>query len=112
MITNHNKGQSSSTEVDIVYMVGLKGSPDHELLLENQKINSNKCCSQLDQLKPLNEKHLELVNRKCIIFQKDNARPHVSLMTRQKLLQFNWEVLIHLFYSPDTATLDFHLFQS
>ena len=89
-----------------------KGVLYFELLLENQKINSNKCCSQLDQLKPLNEKHLELVNRKCIIFQKDNARPHVSLMTRQKLLQFNWEVLIHLFYSPDTATLDFHLFQS
>ena len=32
------------------------------------------------------DKHLELVNRKCIIFYQDNARLHVSLMTRQKLL--------------------------
>ena len=33
-------------------------------------------------------------------------------MTRQKLLHLGWEVLIHLPYSPDTAPLDFHLFQS
>ena len=39
--TNHTKGWSSSKEVDIVYMVGLKGSPDYELLPENQMINSN-----------------------------------------------------------------------
>ena len=65
-----------------------KGVLYHELLPENQTINSNKYCSQLDQLKAaLDEKHLELVNRKCIIFHQDNARPHVSLMTRQKLLQ-------------------------
>ena len=75
-------------------------------------INS-KYCSQLDQLKAaFDEKHPELVNRKCIIFPQDNARPHVSLMTRQKLLQLGWEVLIHLPYSPDIAPLDFHLFRS
>ena len=41
-----------------------------------------------------------------------NARPHVSLMTRQKLLQLAWEVLIHPPYPPDMASLDFHLFWS
>ena len=93
----YTKDQSSSKEVDIVYMVGLKGSPDYELLPENQTINSKKYCSQLDQLKAaLNEKHPELVNRKGIVFHQDNSRPHVSLMTRQKLLQLGWEVLIHL----------------
>ena len=51
------------------------------------------------------EKRPELVNRKCIIFHQDNARPHVSLMTRQKLLQLGWEVLIHPLYSPDIASL-------
>ena len=90
-----------------------KGVLYYELLLENQTINSNKYCSQLDQLKAaLNEKHPELVNRKRIIFHQDNARLHVSLMTRQKLLQLGWELLIHLPHSPDTAPLDFHLFQS
>ena len=90
-----------------------KGVLYYDLLPENQAINSNKHCSQLDQLKAaLNEKHLELVNRKHIIFHQDNARPHVPLMTRQKLLQLGWEVLIHLPYSPDTAPSDFHLFWS
>ena len=82
-------------------------------LPENQTINSNKCCSQLDQVKAaLDEKRPELVNRKRIIFHQDNTRPHVSLMTRQKLLQLGWEVLSHLPYSPDIAPSDFHLFQS
>ena len=76
-------------------------------------INSNNYCSQLDPLKAaLDEKHLELVNRKRIIFHEGNARPHVSLMTRKKLLQLGWEVLIHLPYSPDIAPSDVHLFRS
>ena len=58
------------------------------------------------------KKHPDLVNRKCIIFHRDNARLDVFLMTRQKLLQLGWEFLIHLPYSPDIAPLDFLLFQS
>ena len=95
-----------------MYMVRL-GVLYYKLLQENEKINSNKYCSQLDQLKTaLDKKRLELVNKKCIIFHKDNARLHVSLMTRQKLLQLGWEVPIHPPYSPDTAPSDFHLFMS
>ena len=90
-----------------------KGVLYYELLLENQTINSNKYCSQLDQLKAaFDEKRPELVNRKHISFHQDNARPRVCLMTRQKLLQLGWEVLIHLLYSPDIAPSDFHLFRS
>ena len=60
----------------------------HGLLLGNQMINPIKYFPQLGQIKAaLDENHLELVNRKCIIFHQDNARPHVSLMTRKKLLQ-------------------------
>ena len=33
-------------------------------------------------------------------------------MTRQKLLQLGWEVLIHPSYSPDIAPSDSHLFRS
>ena len=88
-----------------------KGVLYYEFLPENQMIDTKKYCSQLDQLKAaLNEKHPELVNRKCIIIHQDNERPHVSLMTRQKLLQLGWEVLICPLYSTDFATLDFHLF--
>ena len=54
---------------------------------------------------------MELVNRKCITFHQE-ARRHASLLTRQKLLQLGWEVLIHPPYSPDIAPSDFHLFRS
>ena len=88
-----------------------KGLLCYELPPENQTIISNKYCSQSDQLKAtLDEKHPELVNRKCIIFHQDNARLPVSLMTRQTLLWPGWEVLIHPPYSPDIAPSDFHLF--
>ena len=93
--TNHTKGQSPSKKDDAVYVVGL-GVLYYELLLENQTINSNKYHSWLDQLKAaLDKKCVKLVNRKCIIFHQDNTRPHVSLMSRQKLLQLGWEVLNH-----------------
>ena len=82
-------------------------------LQKTRLLNSSKYPSRLDQLKAaLNKKHLELVNRKCIIFRQDTARLHVSLMTRPKLLQLGWEVLIHLPYSPDIAPPGVHLFQS
>ena len=100
--------------------IGREFSINKELLPENQMINSNKYCPQLDKLQAaLDKKLLELVNRKCIIFHQDNARSHISLMTRWKLLQLGWEVLIHLPYSPDILShlmcfvpSDFHLFQS
>ena len=76
-------------------------------------IPTSTASTQLDQLKAaLDKKRPELVNRKCIISHQDNTRLHVSLMTRQKLLQLGWEVLIHPSYSPDIAPWDFHLFQS
>ena len=102
-MSHHQPHQDrSSKKVMLCIWWDWKGVLYYELLPENQKINSNKYCSQLDQLKAaLEEKCLELVNRKCIIFHQDNTRPHVSFTTRQKLLQLGWEVLIHRPYSPD-----------
>ena len=62
-----------------------KGVLYYDLLLEIQKINSNKHCSQLDQLKAsYNKKYLELLNRKFLIFHWENTRWHISLMTKAK----------------------------
>ena len=74
----------------------------YEILLENQMINSNKYHSLLDQLKTeLNEKHSELTEN-AYSFMRIICLC-VSLMTRQKLLQLGWEVLIHPLYSTDIA---------
>lgn len=79
----------------------------------NETINTIKYCSQLDSLKAaIDEKRPELANRHGVIFHQDNARPHVSLTTQQKLVKLGWDVLPHPPYSPDLAPSDFHLFRS
>ena len=57
-------------------------------------------------------KRPEIANRKGVVSHQDNAWPHVSLITRQKLLELGWNVLPHPPYSSDFAPSDFHLFRS
>ena len=92
---NHTKGRSSCKEGNVMFMVKLY----YELLLENQTINSHKYCFQL----ALGEQCLELTNWKCINLHVDNAKPHVSLMTRQKSVTAHLEVLIPLSYSSNVS---------
>ena len=51
-----------------------KGILYYELLPENQMIDSSKYCSQLEQLKVVLSGNHPSVNRKCIIFNQDNAK--------------------------------------
>ena len=54
----------------------------YELLPNSQMINSEKHCSQLNELKiAIEQKHQELANQKAIVFHQENMRPHVSLTT-------------------------------
>ena len=53
-----------------------------------------------------------MANRKGVIFHNDNATPHTSLATRQKLLTIGWEVMLHPPYSPDLVPSDYYLFRS
>ncbi|GFT82535.1 histone-lysine N-methyltransferase SETMAR [Trichonephila clavipes] len=50
-----------------------------------------------------------MVTRRSVVFHQENARPHTSVVTRQKLWELGWEVLMHPPYSPDLAPSDFHL---
>ena len=81
-----------------------KGIVHYELLSSNQTINSELYCEQLQRLQQaIERKRPELINRRGVVFHHDNARPHTSLMTRQKLRELGWEVLMHPPYSPDIA---------
>ncbi|GFS60481.1 histone-lysine N-methyltransferase SETMAR [Trichonephila clavipes] len=68
-------------------------------------------CQQLDRLKLVtDQKRPELANKRGVVFHQDNARPHTSVVTRQKLWEPNWKVLMHSPYSPPLAPNDYHLF--
>ena len=62
--------------------------------------------------KQIREKRPKLATRKGVIFHRDNARPHTSLVTRKKLLDSGWEVMPHPPYNPDLVPSDYHLFRS
>ncbi|GFU19770.1 histone-lysine N-methyltransferase SETMAR [Trichonephila clavipes] len=83
----------------------------YELLPYDQTLNSDLYCQQLDRLKlAIDQKRPELANRRGVVFHQDNARPHTSVVTRQKIWEFGWEVLMHPPYSPDLVPRDYHLF--
>ncbi|GFY26019.1 mariner Mos1 transposase [Trichonephila clavipes] len=84
-----------------------------ELLPPNRTINSDVYIEQLTKLNnAFEEKWPELTNRKGVEFHQGNARPHTSLVTRQKLLKLGWDLLPHPPYSPDLAPSDYFLFRS
>ncbi|GFW48488.1 histone-lysine N-methyltransferase SETMAR [Trichonephila clavipes] len=65
-------------------------------------------CQQLDRLKLA--KWPEFANRRGVVFHQDNASRHTSVVTRQKLWELSWEVLMRPPYSPDLSPSDFYLF--
>ena len=90
-----------------------KGIVYFELLPRNQTINSNVYCRQLMKLvKEIKEKRPEMATGKGVIFHQDNARPHTTMVARNKLLELGWEVMPRPSYSPDLAPFDHHLFRS
>ncbi|GFV12065.1 putative DD34D transposase [Trichonephila clavipes] len=75
-------------------------------------INSEVYCHQLDKLNnALQQKRSKLINIKGLVFHQDNAAPHTSLFTRQKLLQLEWDTMPQPTYSPDLVPTDY-LFRS
>ncbi|UYV70362.1 SETMAR [Cordylochernes scorpioides] len=46
-----------------------------------------------------------------VIYQHDNARPHVAKIVKETLEALQWDVLPHPPYSPDIAPSDYHIFR-
>ncbi|GFX36156.1 putative DD34D transposase [Trichonephila clavipes] len=69
-----------------------------------QTLNSDIYCQQLDHLKLVtDQKRPELANRRGVVFNQENARPHTSVVTPQKLWDYDRKVLMHPPYSTDLA---------
>ena len=50
--------------------------------------------------------------RRKVPLLHDNARAHTEKVTRQKLEEFEWEVLLHPLHWLDLAPFDYHLLRS
>lgn len=84
----------------------------YSFLNPGETINSEKYCSQLEEMhQQLLIKQPALVNRHGVILLHDNARPHVSRTTVQKLQELQYETLPHPPYSPDLSPTDYHFFK-
>ena len=60
----------------------IRGPIHYELLKPSKKLNLEKYCQQLDDLKTaVQEKRPKMFNRKDIILHYDNGRPHAALGT-------------------------------
>jgi [histone H3]-lysine36 N-dimethyltransferase SETMAR len=86
---------------------GPKGIVHWELLPNGRTVTAEVYCQQLDRVAASLKKKQDRV-----YFLHDNARPHVALATKKKIMELNWTVLPHPPYSPDLAPTDYHLFRS
>ena len=72
---------------------------------------AEKCCQKIDEMHLKLRQHPALVNRKGPILLHDNAQPHITKLTLQKLNEIGYETLFHPPYSPDLSSTDYHFFK-
>ncbi|KAG5346731.1 SETMR methyltransferase, partial [Acromyrmex charruanus] len=80
-----------------------------------EKVERDKHVSIVEITKELGIDHKTILNHLHKVGYKkklDVWIPHTSLITRQKLRELGWEVLMHPSYSPDIAPSNYHLFRS
>ena len=81
------KAEIQQTNIQLLVWWDYTGNLDVEQLPRNQTSNSNGYGQQLAKLSDaVREKRPEVANCKGVVFQNDNAKPHISLNIRQKLL--------------------------
>ena len=85
----------------------------HQSFLKTgETITAEKYCQELDTM---NEKlkllRPALVNRKKVILLHDNARPHFSKVSLEKIRQLDYEILPHPAFSPGISPTEYHLFK-
>ncbi|UYV74220.1 Iav [Cordylochernes scorpioides] len=85
----------------------------YELLQPNETITGERYQQQLMRLSALKIKRpLYAKRHDKVIYQHDNARPHVAKVVKETLEALQWDVLPHPLYSPDIAPSDYHMFRS
>lgn len=85
-----------------------------EFVPDGRAVDADLYCGQLDRVyKVVCNRYPQLVNRKRVLLQHDNAPAHTAKLTKAKIQELNGvEVLPHPAYSPDLAPSDYGLFRS
>ena len=83
-----------------------------ELVSNDRTINSELYCAQLDRMyAEVGKKFSALINRKHVLLQQDNAKPHTARQTKKKVKELDAiELLPHPAYSQNLSPSDYHLF--
>uniref|UniRef100_A0A0K0EV64 Histone-lysine N-methyltransferase SETMAR (inferred by orthology to a human protein) n=1 Tax=Strongyloides venezuelensis TaxID=75913 RepID=A0A0K0EV64_STRVS len=103
------KLQLTAKKVLVTVWWSCEGLLHYEFLKPGETINFELYCQLLDKVhQKLSQKRPSLVNRKGPILLHDNARPHISRITFQKLKELKYETLPHPPCSPDLAPTDFY----
>lgn len=86
----------------------------YELLQPGQTITDELYGEQLLKLsRALRENRPAFTERQDkVVFQHDNARPHVAESVKSILESTNWDILPHQPHSPDLYPTNYHLFKS
>lgn len=88
-----SKGGLKPAKIQLCLWWDAKGVLYYELLPEGESITSARYCEQLEALaKALAQKRPTLLNRRGVILQHDNARPHTAANTAAKVEELGWEV--------------------
>lgn len=105
------KTQASAGKVMLTVFWDAEGPVFCDYLEEQRTINSQYYSDMLlNKVKPAMREKRRGSQRRGVILQQDNARPHTAQITRETIEKMGWEVLPHPPYSPDLAPSDFHLF--
>uniref|UniRef100_A0A0N5BQU5 Histone-lysine N-methyltransferase SETMAR n=1 Tax=Strongyloides papillosus TaxID=174720 RepID=A0A0N5BQU5_STREA len=88
------------------------GIINYKFLNPGETMTSDRYCKEIEEMnQKLSVLKPALVNRRGPILLHDNAKPHVSRITVQKLIKLGYETLPHPPYSPDLSPTDYHLFK-
>ena len=109
----HNTSQSHQKKVLVTVWRSSAGLIHYSFLKPSETMTAEKYCRGIVEMhQKLTRNQPALIIRKGPILLHDNARLHISMITRQKLHTLNYEALNHPPYSPDLSSTDFHLFKN
>lgn len=116
VVVQQPKGELHCRKVMLISFIDKSGLILRSFLPPGETMNSERYCHQLDLLhEALREKRPNLfANPGLVRFHHDNATPHKSRETANKLRSFGWhnQIVEQPAWSPDISPCDFFLFLS